>query len=257
MPPPSARAGGASPTPSDSGTVHRASISRTTSEVQLSQTPAAKRQRTDDDAWDDRKIEDLARTTSRIARLERILALNDSSYLEQRLALAEKAVRLRLGEEGTSRTHNDFDHQNSQISRRSSYVPEEHETDRHADGHLDDNDGFLGTSALEAVPLQLKNSLPSNNQGGAGDIAPQALLSYIHPNPTRRGFPIPSADVQAIRATLPSRDQCERYFDDYFAHYNWSRLPCTRRRYVNAFVSSLQAYLVLLTFVWMRKRFLS
>ncbi len=48
---------------------------------------------------------------------------------------------------------------------------------------------------------------------------------HPYPNPTRRGFPIPSADVQAIRATLPSRDQCERYFDAYFAHYNWARLP--------------------------------
>lgn len=169
-------------------------------------------------------MDELARTTSRIARLERILALNDASYLEQRLALAEKAVRLRLGEGGSdSLADNDADHH---VSRRSSYVPDEIEPDRHADGHLDDNDGFLGTSALEAVPLQLKNGLPpSNSKAGSGDVAPQALLSYIHPNPTRRGFPIPSADVQAIRATLPSRDQCERYFDAYFAHYNWARHP--------------------------------
>lgn len=192
--------------------------------MQLTSTPAAKRQRFDDDGWDERKIDDLARTTSRIARLERILALNDSTYLEQRLALAEKAVRMRLGEEGGSRNSNDYG-QSDQISRRSSYIPDENETDRHADGHLDDNDGFLGTSALEAVPDQLKNSLPSNGKHGSGDVAPQALLSYIHPNPTRRGFPIPSADVQAIRATLPSRDQCERYFDAFFAHYNWARLP--------------------------------
>lgn len=138
--------------------------------------------------------------------------------------MAEKAVRLRLGEEGSSRAINDFG-QSDQISRRSSCGPEENDTDRHAEGHLDDNDGFLGTSALEAVPLQLKNGLPSNSKAGTGDVAPQALLSYIHPNPTRRGFPIPSADVQAIRATLPSRDQCERYFDAFFAHYNWARLP--------------------------------
>ncbi|CBQ72204.1 conserved hypothetical protein [Sporisorium reilianum SRZ2] len=240
VPPPSARTHPDSPTPSDGGTVpHRNSLSRTASDLQLatsaasgSYTPAAKRQRlaaADDaeTAWDDRKIDDLARTTSRIARLERILALNDASYLEQRLALAEKAVRLRLGEEGNGSRGNDFGAQaDHQLSRRSSYVPEENETDRHADGHLDDNDGFLGTSALEAVPLQLKNGLPpSNSKAGAGDVAPQALLSYIHPNPTRRGFPIPSADVQAIRATFPSRDQCERYFDAYFAHYNWARLP--------------------------------
>ncbi|GAK63827.1 uncharacterized protein PAN0_003d2036 [Moesziomyces antarcticus] len=230
VPPASARASlgsgmATSPTPSESGTVHRNSISRTASDLNLATTiPAAKRQRIDEDGWDDRKIDELARTTSRIARLERILALNDASYLEQRLALAEKAVRLRLGEESSSRAINDFG-QNDQISRRSSYVPEESETDRHVDGHLDDNDGFLGTSALEAVPLQLKNGLPTNAKAGSGDVAPQALLSYIHPNPTRRGFPIPSADVQAIRATLPSRDQCERYFDAYFAHYNWARLP--------------------------------
>ncbi|GAC92601.1 hypothetical protein PHSY_000155 [Pseudozyma hubeiensis SY62] len=235
VPPPSARTNDASPTPSDSGTVpHRTSISRSASDLQLatssgnSYTPVAKRQRLNTDEhvanWDDRKIDDLARTTSRIARLERILALNDASYLEQRLALAEKAVRLRLGEEGSgSRAINDVDHR---MSRRSSFVAEENETDRHADGHLDDNDGFLGTSALEAVPFELKNGLPpSNSKAGSGDVAPQALLSYIHPNPTRRGFPIPSADVQAIRATLPSRDQCERYFDAYFAHYNWARLP--------------------------------
>ncbi|TKY87378.1 hypothetical protein EX895_004055 [Sporisorium graminicola] len=245
VPPPSARNHPDSPTPSDGGgsVTHRNSLSRTASELQLASTnttggggtypPVAKRQRltTTDDAdasWDDRKIDDLARTTSRIARLERILALNDASYLEQRLALAEKAVRLRLGEEGNGSRGNDFgapaDHQ--LLSRRSSYVAEENETDRHPDGHLDDNDGFLGTSALEAVPLQLKNGLPpSHSKAGSGDVAPQALLSYIHPNPTRRGFPIPSADVQAIRATLPSRDQCERYFDAYFAHYNWARLP--------------------------------
>ncbi|CDS82430.1 uncharacterized protein SPSC_03249 [Sporisorium scitamineum] len=233
VPPPSARTAD-SPTASDDGTVtHRNSLSSTTSDVQLATNsakyiPAAKRQRlaTDDaDGWDERKIDHLARTTSRIARLERILALNDASYLEQRLALAEKAVRLRLGEEGNG-SRVDFPQTDHQLSRRSSYVPEENETDRHADGHLDDNDGFLGTSALEAVPLQLKNGLPpSNSKAGSGDVAPQALLSYIHPNPTRRGFPIPSADVQAIRATLPSRDQCERYFDAYFAHYNWARLP--------------------------------
>ncbi|SPO22172.1 uncharacterized protein UTRI_02181_B [Ustilago trichophora] len=234
VPPPSARAANAgSPTPSETGTVHRASISRsnTNTDLPLPTTPSLKRQRTDEDSWDDRKIDDLARTTSRIARLERILALNDASYLEQRLALAEKAVRLRLGEEGGpggggSSSSRGVDYgQNDQISRRSSYVPDENEGDRHADGHLDDNDGFLGTSALEAVPLQLKNGLPNSSKAGVGDVAPQALLSYIHPNPTRRGFPIPSADVQAIRATLPSRDQCERYFDAYFAHYNWARLP--------------------------------
>ncbi|KAF6767171.1 Zn(2)-C6 fungal-type DNA-binding domain protein [Kalmanozyma brasiliensis GHG001] len=224
VPPPSARVGGGSPTPSDGGTPHRNSISRTTSEVQLP-TPAAKRQRLNEDEaqWDDRRIDELARTTSRIARLERILALNDASYLEQRLALAEKAVRLRLGEEGSR--GNDFPPADHQISRRSSYIPDENETDRHADGHLDDNDGFLGTSALEAVPLQLKNGLPPSKSEVGADVAPQALLSYIHPNPTRRGFPIPSTDVQAIRATLPSREQCERYFDAYFAHYNWARLP--------------------------------
>ncbi|SOV04898.1 uncharacterized protein UDID_02917 [Ustilago sp. UG-2017a] len=225
VPPPSVRGCPESPTPSDSGMVsHRPSVSRTTSEVQLTAGAGGfKRQRTDDvDSCDERKIDHLARTTSRIARLERILALNDASYLEQRLALAEKAVILRLGEEARGSTR-DAPATGDAYSRRSSYVPEESEGVGHADGHLDDNDGFLGTSALEAVPLQLKNGL--GKAGAAGDVAPQALLSYIHPNPTRRGFPIPSADVQAIRATLPSRDQCERYFDAYFAHYNWARLP--------------------------------
>ncbi|KAJ1027067.1 hypothetical protein NDA18_003084 [Ustilago nuda] len=225
VPPPSVRGGPESPTPSDSGMVsHRPSVTRTTSEVQLTAGAGGfKRQRTDDvDSCDERKIDHLARTTSRIARLERILALNDASYLEQRLALAEKAVKLRLGEEARGSTR-DADATGDAYPRRSSYVPEENEGVGHADGHLDDNDGFLGTSALEAVPLQLKNGLAK--AGAAGDVAPQALLSYIHPNPTIRGFPIPSADVQAIRATLPSRDQCERYFDAYFAHYNWARLP--------------------------------
>lgn len=227
LPPPSARTNApASPTPSDSNTTpHRNSISRTTSDLQLPTShppPSLKRQRTDDlDSWDDRKIDDLARTTSRIARLERILSLNDASYLEQRLALAEKAVRLRLEDAGPS-SRGDVGKQDG-YSRRSSFVAEENEgPGHHADGHLDDNDGFLGTSALEAVPLQLKNGL---GKASGRDVAPQALLSYIHPNPTRRGFPIPSADVQAIRATLPSREQCERYFDAYFAHYNWARLP--------------------------------
>ncbi|PWY98564.1 hypothetical protein BCV70DRAFT_201884 [Testicularia cyperi] len=236
VPPPSARGSVVVLSPSDSDVASaKAVLSRTSSEAQLDPSPSKRARTTTEDGWDDHKIDDLARTTSRIARLERILALHDPDFLEQRLALAEKAVRSRLGGEdgGSARQLSEYN-KNDQISRRSSYVADDNEPDRHGDGgHLDDNDGFLGTSALEAVPLQLQNGLPSSSKAGSGGVAPQ--LSYIHPNPTRRGFPIPSADVQAIRATLPSRDQCDRYLDAYFAHYNWARSPMSepqmRERY--------------------------
>ena len=124
---------------------------KATSEAPTSPSPA-KRIKREDDNWDDRKVEQLARTTSRLSRLERILALHDPSYVEQRLALAERAIQTRFGEDGPIRGNNEF-RSHSALSRDSSYLPEENEQDRPGEGHLDDNEGFLGTSALEAVRL--------------------------------------------------------------------------------------------------------
>ncbi|SPO35228.1 uncharacterized protein PSFLO_00699 [Pseudozyma flocculosa] len=187
---------------------------------------------------DDRKVDDLARTTARIARLERILTVQDPTYVEQRLALAEKAIRVHLGEDDGPRASTSY-RTRAELSRSSSYAQEDNEQDRAGEEHLDDNEGFLGTSALEAV--RLAPQLQDTNGRASAGRSPQDLLSYIQPSATRRGFPIPLADVHAIRATLPSREQCDRYFDAFFANYNWSRSPIlgstVRERYRQLFSS--------------------
>ncbi|EPQ31868.1 uncharacterized protein PFL1_00067 [Pseudozyma flocculosa PF-1] len=199
---------------------------------------APKRVKREDNGWDDRKVDDLARTTARIARLERILTVQDPTYVEQRLALAEKAIRVHLGEDDGPRASTSY-RTRAELSRSSSYAQEDNEQDRAGEEHLDDNEGFLGTSALEAV--RLAPQLQDTNGRASAGRSPQDLLSYIQPSATRRGFPIPLADVHAIRATLPSREQCDRYFDAFFANYNWSRSPIlgstVRERYRQLFSS--------------------
>ncbi|KAI3483007.1 hypothetical protein L1887_54127 [Cichorium endivia] len=133
VPPASARASigsglATSPTPSESGTVHRNSISRTASDLNITTTPAAKRQRIDEDGWDDRKIDELARTTLEDRAAGTYPGAQRRLLSRTAPCPRRKAVRLRLGEESSSRAINDFG-PNDQISRRSSYVPDD-ERDR-------------------------------------------------------------------------------------------------------------------------------